>query len=385
MELDDLGTTPLRAEPSVEPELGVSIIVCCHNSEGRLPPTLAHLARQKISAEIRWEVLVIDNASTDRTGEVARQVWPKRGPAPLQVLSEPRPGKAHALARGLAAARYEFLGIIDDDNWVSEDWVAIAYSQMLAHPDVGIVGSAGRPVFEVSPPAWFRHAEMMYAITPTDWQAGDFTHRPGTLFGAGMVVRKSAWQWVRDLDCPELMSGRLKGSMAAGEDTELCYQLRLAGWKLWFEPRLQFQHFLPAARLRWEYVRGMYYGTGEAAARCRPYELSLDTADRRQKGRYRYSWSFMLLMAIKNLVRHPVSLASALLLRQEGNPHALRLADLTGQIRMLLRLRSKYESQVLEVQRFSARLRRGVGATPRPPVASAGKEPTNADAVPSTR
>jgi GT2 family glycosyltransferase len=45
---------------------GVSVVVCCHNSASRLPTTLHHLAAQEVPRDLGWEVIVVDNASTDR-------------------------------------------------------------------------------------------------------------------------------------------------------------------------------------------------------------------------------------------------------------------------------------------------------------------------------
>src|SRR2546421_3885012 len=257
-------------------EEGVSIVLCCHNSAKRLPETLAHLAKQRVNSDTRWEVLVIDNASTDATSQVARQCWPKQGPAPLRVVAEPRTGQANARLRGLSEARYEFLSFIDDDNWVCEDWVRLVASVMMRRPEVGILGGSSSPVFETDRPAWFHNFQILYAISPETWQRGDFTDNPGVIWGAGITVRKCAWRSIQAHGCPQLMSGRIKNSLAAGEDNELCYQFRLAGWKLWYEPSLHFRHYLPAGRLRWDYARRLSFGSGQASAKLQPYSMALD-------------------------------------------------------------------------------------------------------------
>ena len=59
---------------------GVSVVICCYNSAERLPRTLTHLAAQRVSEKLPWEVIVIDNASQDKTGEVAL----KRDLIPIQ-------------------------------------------------------------------------------------------------------------------------------------------------------------------------------------------------------------------------------------------------------------------------------------------------------------
>lgn len=52
---------------------GVSIVICCYNSASRLPETLQHIAEQEVAANISWEVIVVDNASTDNTQEIAKK------------------------------------------------------------------------------------------------------------------------------------------------------------------------------------------------------------------------------------------------------------------------------------------------------------------------
>jgi glycosyltransferase involved in cell wall biosynthesis len=84
---------------------GVSLVVCTHEGATRLPAVLAHLAAQRVVAALPWEVVVVDNASTDGTAAVARAMWPTTAPAPLRVIAEPRPGVGHARLRGLDEER----------------------------------------------------------------------------------------------------------------------------------------------------------------------------------------------------------------------------------------------------------------------------------------
>ena len=118
---------------------GLSVIVCCHNGASRLPITLEHLKLQE-SPAAPWEVLIIDNASTDGTAELARCCW-QNGPAPLYVINESRVGVRYARERGFFEARYEFLGFVDDDNWVAHDWVRTAYEIISSDAGLGAVGS----------------------------------------------------------------------------------------------------------------------------------------------------------------------------------------------------------------------------------------------------
>ena len=91
-------------------------MICSHKGAPRLSATLGHLAVQGAPAGLGWEVLVIDNASTNDTAAVARGAWPSAAPAPLRIVVEPRLGLGHARARGLTEARYEVVSFVDDDK-----------------------------------------------------------------------------------------------------------------------------------------------------------------------------------------------------------------------------------------------------------------------------
>src|SRR6516165_10294953 len=126
---------------------GLSIVICCYNGGSRLPPTLAHLKVQD-QAPVPWEIVLVDNASTDNTVEVARSCW-KDGPVPLRVVYEPQLGTRYARERGLQEATYSLVGFVDDDNWVKRDWVTTAYEIMSSDRKLGALSSIRIPVSDV--------------------------------------------------------------------------------------------------------------------------------------------------------------------------------------------------------------------------------------------
>ncbi len=81
--------------------LGVSVVICCHNSAILLPQTIAHLKRQRVDRGLEWEVLVVDNASSDSTVQVARQCWGADVPAAMRIVCESRLGLCYARERAL--------------------------------------------------------------------------------------------------------------------------------------------------------------------------------------------------------------------------------------------------------------------------------------------
>lgn len=78
---------------------GISIVICCYNSAQRLPLTLVHLAAQKVADNFPWEVIVVNNASTDNTEEAAFSSWDRES-IEMRVVYEPQPGLSYARHRG---------------------------------------------------------------------------------------------------------------------------------------------------------------------------------------------------------------------------------------------------------------------------------------------
>jgi len=329
----------------------VSVIICCHNSAQRLPPTLAHLAAQQVKENVPWEVIVVDNASTDGTSQVALSAWPESISVPLKVVSEPRVGLSHARHRGIAEANYEIISFIDDDNWVCPEWVQVASEVMTEHPEIGACGGLNEAVCETNPPDWFKRYQDSYAVGPQGVEAGDITDTRGFLWGAGLVIRKQAWEQLINNGFRSMLVGRQGTALTAGEDSELCFALRLAGWRLWYEPRLQLRHFLPARRLEWRYLRRLHRGFGGSTVGLDPYLFVLQPNYTISMVRLRQSWQWKAAAVLGKLLRRPGKLLLSLHYPLEGDPDVLWIESMIGRLAELLKRRKAYDLSIREVRK----------------------------------
>jgi glycosyltransferase involved in cell wall biosynthesis len=244
---------------------GVSILICSFNGADRLPQTLAHLARQKIKSNVKCEIIVVDNGSTDQTMEVARREWSKYNLPDMgfSVIFEPRPGKINALEAGTNRCKYEYLIICDDDNWLSEDYVQITYEVLESDPYIGAIGGQAFPVIESGTlPEWFDQYKEGYAVGQQGTVRGDITSR-GFLFGAGLGTRTKLYKEVYR-NFPSLLVGRRGKTLSAGEDSEYCQRLVLRNYTLFYEPKLSLEHYLPKYRLQTTYRDRLFAGLEEA-------------------------------------------------------------------------------------------------------------------------
>lgn len=253
-------------------QAGISVLICTYNGATRVNATLQHLATQQVPAFLPWEVLLVDNNSTDNTIAVGMAYWQSIGaPVPLRTLSQPIAGKSHALELGFLQAKYRYVCIVDDDNWLAPNYLALAWEIMEAHPEVAVVGGLGRPVCEVAPPIWFADFAIDYAAGRQAKTPGDITLAPGFLYGAGSFIRWAAWERIHQAGFKSLLTGRNGTKLSSGEDNEMCYAFALAGYRIWYDERLTFEHFISASRLNWNYVRRLYQGNATSEVELRPY------------------------------------------------------------------------------------------------------------------
>lgn len=245
--------------------LGVTLAICCYNSKDRIGETLAHVASQEAD-RIPWEVLIIDNASTDGTVEFVKTLYPDHISGRLRFVQELQQGLSFARLAAIRESRFGIISFIDDDNWIPPSWINSVEELFYRHPEAGMIGGPSVPSFESAPPDWFHEIQASYAVGRIYPEGGDITDNHGTLlWGAGMNVRMASIRQILDKGFSFLQSGRNGSSLGAGEDSELCFAIRAAGWRIRFEESLQITHFIPKCRLCESYALRMNKGMGSAS------------------------------------------------------------------------------------------------------------------------
>ncbi|WP_158644022.1 glycosyltransferase [Pseudobacter ginsenosidimutans] len=263
----------------------MTILVCTYNGAERLPVTLRFIAAQQIPAGLGCELLVVNNASTDNSLEVIKKEWQQYDTAiSLRVITETRPGLTFARETGFCAAQHEYIILCDDDNWLAPDYVQTAFAVMESQPEIGILGGNGNFVFEEPAPAWLLSCNL-YAGGEQASKSGKVNNQ--IVYGAGAVLRKSAYEKICAGGFVPALTDRQGMSLSSGGDHELCYVLALAGYKIWYEDKLRFDHYITANRLTLPY----YLTYIEESAHCfsvlEPYKILLKT---KNKSIFRFRW-----------------------------------------------------------------------------------------------
>lgn len=249
---------------------GLSVIICCFNSRERIYKTLECLSRQKVSYNISWEVIVIDNASTDKTTEFVLELWEKFGVSvPIAVKIERRPGQMYARNLGVKSAKYDFLLFCDDDNWLKSSYIEIAYNLLSNDSSIGACGGLILPVFEGVKPSWFDKYYRAYAVGSQSNFEGVLENN--LLFGAGLVVRKSVL--VENFN--SILLGRKGNELSSGDDAEICLMIKQTGNVLYYSPELIMEHFIEEKKLTEDYLLKLYKGFGRSSPYLKLYNVAI--------------------------------------------------------------------------------------------------------------
>lgn len=325
------------------PPHGVSVAICCHNSASRLPETLAHLNRQEVPYDVVWEVLIIDNGSTDGSAHVAESLWVPINNVKFRVLREENIGLVNARICAFNNCAYPVISFVDDDNWVSPNWVKNISRIFSNYASIGACGSLNEPVFEVSPPSWFNQFARSYAVGPQGKSTSDIDETVDVLFGAGLSIRISAWEELVRGGFHFRLMGRSGDTLLCGEDYELCLALQLAGWQIAYSPKLRLKHYLPENRLNWQYLRRMIRGAGYADLLLEPYYAY-------KQRRPVVPWQKFLLINMLRILRRLNKLVFRSSSGNEGDAEILAVERASGRINAALDLHEKYQGLVKDIQ-----------------------------------
>ena len=231
-----------------------SVIVNTHNRAASLRRTIASIL-SCTGGDGLYEVIVVDNASTDDTPEVVRDLIREHRGRGLRYLREERLGVHYARHAGATAARAPLLVYADDDVLVEPEWAKAYVDAFGDHPEMAAAGGPVLPHWETAPPLWL--AEMVASELSTRRMCGElslidlspsFTPDGGTFFGVNMAVRRDALRRYGGFQ-PDLFGNRLLGAGEWG----LYWVMRRAGAAVGYVPQALLRHSIPAARMQPEY------------------------------------------------------------------------------------------------------------------------------------
>ena len=224
-------------------DVEASIVICTFNRAALLRDALVTLVAQKVDG-LRYEVVVVDNASADDTPAVIAE-FERTSPVPLRGVREGTPGVSAARNRGIREAAGEWVAFFDDDQVADPRWLAelVGFAR---HQGVRCVGGANRLLL---PPGAADRLPAVCRALLGEVAGGDAPRRydgqrtPGA---GNLLVHRGVFAEVGTFD-ESLREG--------GEDTDLFGRVTAAGIETWYTPAAVMHHVVPAYRTTPAYLR----------------------------------------------------------------------------------------------------------------------------------
>jgi len=248
----------------------LSIVLPTYNRAAELPLAVESALDQTASPD-SYEIIVVDNNSTDGTAEVIGELTAQYPGRVFGVL-ERRQGVAYARQAGIDAARAELVGFFDDDVRIAREWVETILRTFEQHPDIDVLGGKVLPSWTAPPPAWLTsvHWAPLALQDFGDAPMSVSRENPRGLISANLACRKSIFERVGGFS-PEFQ--RVKDSIGSLEDDEWIRRLWRSGGRALYVPDLVTYTIVPASRLTRTYHRRWHKGHGRFYAKLRADEM----------------------------------------------------------------------------------------------------------------
>lgn len=215
----------------------VSIIVLCHNQVAFTRRALAAIFQH--TAEDLYELIVVDNGSSDDTARVVDAVATER-PGVRLIRNDANLGFGGGNNVGAAAAHGEWLFFLNNDAEVQEGWLPALLDLAVRRPDAGAIGCQ-----LVFPDGRLQEAGGVIFRDASGWNLGRFDDpgHPDYAFvrevdyasGAALLVRRALFSELGGFD--------RRYDPAYYEDVDLCFAIRAAGSVVLYQPRAKVIHF----------------------------------------------------------------------------------------------------------------------------------------------
>jgi glycosyltransferase involved in cell wall biosynthesis len=251
--------------------LDFTVVIVTHNRARMLRETLAALG--ELRGRSSWELVVVDNGSTDGTRDVVTAAAACL-PAPVRYQYEPDPGRYAGLNHGVRAARGRFIANTDDDAFPRPDWLDRAHDG-LTRRQCGFVGGPVFPVWGGPRPDWLEawlsdpRGEQssligkVLALQDYGVAEREYGHGIAWPLGVNIAYRRDVFNRAGYFNGA---LGRVAGTLRNQAQREWHLRARAAGVRGFYLPDMIVRHSVPADRLTTAYFRRWFFWLGVSRA-----------------------------------------------------------------------------------------------------------------------
>lgn len=237
--------------------MNLTVLMATHNGAKTLSTVLGAYTTMKPPIG-DWQVVVVDNASTDSTPAILHEFSTR---LPLIAIRTEQRGKNLALNLGIPACTGDLVILTDDDAVPSPDWLLTMSEIATKHADFDVFGGQIDPIWpDGHCPDWIARTVNLgatFAITPLGLTEGPTS--AASIWGPNMAIRRKVFDAGHRFD---ESVGPAAGQYIMGSEVEFTCRIERHGHRAWFSPRSKVGHLIRASQLepKWIIQRGYRLG-----------------------------------------------------------------------------------------------------------------------------
>jgi glucosyl-dolichyl phosphate glucuronosyltransferase len=240
--------------------MDISVIICTYNRSKSLERTLESLRNVFHPQGAEWEIIIVDNNSSDNTREVVER-FIGSSMLPCKYVFENKQGLSYARNTGIGEAKGEILSFTDDDVIIDGHWLQNIENEF-KNNEVACIGGKILPIWENTQPAWLK-GDLLQFLALQDLGDEKIKLNSPVIWGANLSIRSAMFHEYGLFD-PTL--GNIEGKLYGGEETKFVRLLLEKGETVLYCPDILVHHCIPGFRMKKSYFRKWVYDKGELKA-----------------------------------------------------------------------------------------------------------------------
>lgn len=232
----------------------ISAIVCTYNGGPYLLKTIDSLLNQTLSKD-SYEIIVVDNASTDGTRSAVKAYEEKN----VRYIYQGKQGLSYSRNTGFKVSKSDIVAYIDDDAVACPEWLERLLNAFSVDRSIVAVGGKIRPIWESEKPRWIVPRLYTY-FSCIDWSNEPCYLETGRyLYGCNMAFRRNILY-----DCGGFNTrlGRIGKSLLSNEEWQVFHYIDKKGFKKHYDPEIYVEHTIKSSRMNWKWLNERLYWQG---------------------------------------------------------------------------------------------------------------------------
>jgi glycosyltransferase involved in cell wall biosynthesis len=243
----------------VDRALAAEVVVCTRNRARLLAQACEAILAQDFPQDL-WRLVIVDNASTDETHAVAKELE-RRFAGRIKAVQEPQIGHCAARNRGIQSTSAPIVAFTDDDAMPDRTWLRTLV-KALTSSDALAAGGPVDPVFPVEMPKWFVSDFFPYLAVWRCNGAGDLTYNEYPR-GVNLAFRRKVFD---RFGLFNTSLGLRAGRSLYCDEVELCLRIERAGGRIVYSPHSIVRHCIEPERLTVDWITGRFAAQGRSEA-----------------------------------------------------------------------------------------------------------------------